>query len=443
MAVFACITMRISKSKVSIQVVFTLLLALLLHPAQVVAQKRNFVLVLDAGHGGRDPGAVGKISREKDITLSVVRKVGARVNENFPDIKVVYTRKTDVFVPLEERAAIANNHHADLFISVHTNAAESRAAYGAETYTLGLAKSKANLAVAMAENSVMMLEDDYKTRYQGFDPSSVDSYIMFEFMMDTYLDNSISFATDVQKQLTTRSRRHDRGVRQAGFWVLHRSACPSVLVELGFISNQQEELYMASERGQQELAESIYTAFVKYKRNFDRKSGNGTAAASRPAAPVNDSESEPVSRKADSPAASPSSRQANRPVDNPEEGTLTAVAVTQESSSQRVPEYEKVPTGTRQESTRTVSTPETPVFKVQFKSSPTALNTRSQAFKGLANVEVYQEGGLFKYTVGSESDYNAANRLKNEVKKKFPDAFVIAFLGDRKISINEALNRSK
>jgi N-acetylmuramoyl-L-alanine amidase len=373
--------------------------------AGLVAQQRNFVLVLDAGHGGRDPGAVGKFAREKEVTLSVVRKVGAMVNAAMPDVKVVYTRKTDMFVPLEERASIANTHHADLFISVHTNAAKSRAAYGAETYTLGLAKSQSNLAVAMAENSVMMLEDDYKTRYQGFDPSSVDSYIMFEFMMDTYLDNSISFATDVQKQLTTHSRRHDRGVRQAGFWVLHRSACPSVLVELGFISNQQEELYMASERGQQEMAESIYNAFVKYKKGYDRKSGNGgKVTAARPVA----TPSEPVTppATAETPAA--------RAVDTAEPAAPAATPANH-----------------------------LPVYKVQIASSPTVLNAGDRVFKGVKNVDSYKEGGLYKYTVGNESDFNTANRLKNEMRKHFPDAFVIAFVGDKKISVSDALKIKK
>lgn len=436
--------MRNKPSVLSIQVVFILLFASLwLQSPGLVAQKRNFVLVLDAGHGGRDPGAVGKIAREKDITLSVVKKVGALVNEKYPDIKVVYTRKNDVFVPLEERASIANNHHADLFISVHTNAAKSRAAYGAETYTLGLAKSQANLAVAMAENSVMMLEDDYKTRYQGFDPSSVDSYIMFEFMMDTYLDNSIAFATDVQQQLTTRSRRHDRGVRQAGFWVLHRSACPSVLVELGFISNQQEELYMASERGQQELAESIFTAFTKYKRNYDRKSGNGTPSVSARELPVDkvsekQPETEPQIRKAESPSSAAGTRSKRKP-DEAVAGTLTAVPVTQSASDQTGSGQSGSPATMQSENSGIVRTSTIPVFKVQIKSSPTRLNLNSAVFKGLKNVEVFTEGGLYKYTVGNETDYAAANRLKNELKKKFPDAFLIAFRGDRKITINEAL----
>lgn len=396
--------MRQTKPGISLLTIVVLLIAFVLSSAFVEdlsAQKRNFVLVLDAGHGGRDPGAVGKISREKDITLSVVKKVGALVERNIPDVKVVFTRSTDVFVPLERRAAIANDHHADMFISVHTNAAKSTAAYGAETYTLGLAKTKANLEVAMAENSVMMLEDDYKTRYQGFDPSSVDSYIMFEFMMDTYLDNSISFATDVQKQLTSTSKRHDRGVRQAGFWVLHRSACPSVLVELGFISNRSEELYLASERGQQELAKSIYSAFLKYKRNYDRRSGVNSSGSVTPVPEVA----------------------------GPEPAVITpSEALVNQSAGE---------TG----SASVVKNDGVPVFKVQFMSSPTAISSNSGAFKGIKDASHYYEGGLYKYTVGYETDYTKANKLKNEVRRKFPDAFVIAFVGEKKISISEALKK--
>jgi N-acetylmuramoyl-L-alanine amidase len=382
-----------SKRAVTFLPVFLLALSIAgLYDADLHAQKKNFVLVLDAGHGGRDPGAVGRISHEKDITLSVVKKMGALVEKNMPDVKVVYTRKTDVFVGLKERANIVNTHHADLFISVHTNAAKNRSAFGAETYTLGLAKTQANLEVAMAENSVMMLEEDYQTRYQGFDPSSVDSYIMFEFMMDTYLDNSIHFASEVQKELTSTSKRHDRGVRQAGFWVLHASASPSVLVELGFISNQSEELYMASERGQTEMARALYNAFIRYKRNYDRKSGNVAVVY-------------------------------------PAEETPSAVAVA------------NPPEVSAQSTTSTADKHDVivPVFKVQFLSSPSAINTSSSRLKGLKGVEYYVEAGLYKYTVGNETNYQKVNQLRNEVRKSFPDAFVVAFLGDQKITIQQAL----
>ncbi len=365
---------------------------------QLEAQKKDFVLVLDAGHGGRDPGAVGRISKEKDINLSVVKMLGDLIEKNMPDVKVKYTRKTDVFLTLEARAAVANDNHADMFISIHVNAAKNKSAYGAETYTLGLAKTKANLDVAMTENSVILLEDDYQTRYLGFDPSSVDSYIMFEFMMDKYLDNSISFATYIQNQFTGAAKRFDRGVRQAGFWVLHRSACPSVLIELGFISNYTEELYLASTGGQRELAQAIYNAFVKYKQSHDRKLGyannnnsmNDTAAG-------NQVERTPVS------------------------GTQTSqTGAASSSASQQVP-----------------------VFKIQIQASASPIKLNDSSFKGLKNVAFYKEGGLFKYTVGTETDYSKINNMRREIAAKFPDAFVIAFVGEQKIPVAEALKLIK
>jgi N-acetylmuramoyl-L-alanine amidase len=374
--------------------VFLLCAFLVFIPANTDAQKKDFVLVLDPGHGGRDPGAVGRISKEKDIVLSVSRMVGDLVVKNLPDVKVIYTRKTDVFVPLERRAAIANENHADMFMSIHVNAAKNKSAYGAETYTLGLAKSQANLDVAMAENSVILLEDDYQTRYLGFDPNSIDSYIMFEFMMDKYLDNSISFATYIQNQFVGAAKRHDRGVRQAGFWVLHRSASPSVLVELGFISNYNEELYLASTNGQRELAQAIYHAFVKYKKSHDSRLGynNGTASAS-----------------IDIPATTTTAQQAS-----------VAAASTQAE-------------------TYTQSSGQLPVYKIQITASATRYKNNDSRLRGLQNLGFYQEGGLYKYTVGADTDYNKINQMRLELRSRFPDAFIIAFLGDKKIPVSEAM----
>jgi N-acetylmuramoyl-L-alanine amidase len=382
----------------------------LLSNNSLLAQKKEFVLVLDAGHGGHDPGAVGKISREKDITLTVVRLVGNLIDKRLPDVKVVYTRKTDVFIPLEERASIANNNHADMFISIHVNAAKSRAAYGAETYTLGLAKSQSNLDVAMAENAVMLLEDDYQTKYRGFDPSSVDSYIMFEFMMDTYMDNSISFATDIQKQFTHSAKRFDRGVRQAGFWVLHRSACPSVLIELGFISNYSEEMYLTSNIGQNELAECIYSAFLKYKNNHYKKLNYSNG---------DDGDSAGVQKK--------------RLEENRKEKEV------KDSGNIKV-----APVNTKSEALNSEENKQIPVFKIQIKASPTPLkNNNHTDFKGLKNVDHYKEGGMYKYTYGAETEYSKITKLKNDINAKFPDAFIIAFVGDKKIAVKEALKYVK
>ena len=239
----------------------------------LIAQDAKFTVVLDAGHGGHDPGAMGAFSREKDINLAIELYLGGLIEQNFKDVKVVYTRKTDKYLTLQERADVVNDHHADLFICVHTNSSTSPAAFGTETFTLGLAKSKANLDVAMRENSVILLEEDYRSKYKGFDPKSVDSYIMFEFMQDKYIDKSVEFSSAVQKQFVSYGGRTDHGVRQAGFWVLHRSACPSVLVEVGFISNAAEERFLMGEQGQKQMATAIYNAFVDYKRGHDKKSG--------------------------------------------------------------------------------------------------------------------------------------------------------------------------
>ena len=368
------------------------------------AQKKDFVVVLDAGHGGRDPGAVGRISKEKDINLSVVRMLGDLIEKNLPDVKVKYTRKTDVFIPLEDRAAVANNNHADMFISIHVNAAKSKSAYGAETYTLGLAKTKSNLDVAMTENSVILLEDDYQTKYLGFDPSSVDSYIMFEFMMDKYLDNSIAFATHIQNQFTGAAKRYDRGVRQAGFWVLHRSACPSVLIELGFISNYTEELYLASTGGQRELAQAIYDAFVKYKQSHDRKLGY-----------------------------------ANNNNNNNNDNALNENVAGNQSDRSAVAEMNTSQTSSSSSSSSSSVMQQVPVFKIQIQASATPIKLNDASFKGLKNVTFYKEGGLFKYTVGTETDYSKINKMRREIAAKFPDAFVIAFVGEQKISVAEAL----
>ncbi|HOG04981.1 MAG TPA: N-acetylmuramoyl-L-alanine amidase [Paludibacter sp.] len=377
---------------------------LLFFPILTYSQDKDFVLVLDAGHGGKDPGAVGRISKEKDITLSVTRMLGELVQKNMKNVKVVYTRKTDVFVPLEQRAVIANNNNADLFISIHVNAAKNKTAYGAETYTLGLAKTQANLDVAMAENAVILLEDDYQTKYLGFDPNSIDSYIMFEFMMDAYLDNSITFATHVQNQLVGSAKRFDRGVRQAGFWVLHRSACSSVLIELGFISNYNEELYLASTNGQREMAQAIYSAFVKYKNSHDKKLGY-----------VNNDAIHDATQQ-----SGPSSASVDQPV--VVEATTTLVL---------------------EEDDDIITVEQKPVFKLQITASTKELSPTNVNFKGLKELSCYREGGYYKYTVGASSKYEDIDKLRVELKKRFPDAFIVAFLGDKKIPVDEARKVAK
>ena len=234
----------------------------LLCPQWADAQ-RLFTVVLDAGHGGKDSGTVGNGGKEKDITLAVAKLVGAKIQATHPEVRVLYTRRTDVFVGLQERADFANRNQASMMLSIHVNSAPSKSVYGTETYVLGVAKLANNLSVAMRENKAMLLESDYKTTYRGFDPTSTESYIMFDLMQDAYFNKSIDLANHIQRHYR-RSGRYSRGVRQDILWVLSQSAMPSVLTEIGFLSNSSEAAYMLSSQGQEELASSIAGAFSSY-----------------------------------------------------------------------------------------------------------------------------------------------------------------------------------
>lgn len=249
---------------------YILLLLCVAVPVLSQAQQRQFTLVIDAGHGGHDAGAVGSFSKEKNINLNVALAFGRLVESNCPDVKVIYTRRTDVFIPLQQRADIANRNKADLFISVHTNALPAgRIAYGSETYSLGMARAGSNLEVAKRENSVIMLENDYKTRYEGFDPNKAESYVIFEIMQDRYMKQSVELARCIQKQYA-QAGRQDKGVHQAGFLVLRNTSMPAVLTELGFISTPAEEQYLNSKQGIAELSRSIYNGFLSYRRAHDK-----------------------------------------------------------------------------------------------------------------------------------------------------------------------------
>ncbi|MCZ8353273.1 MAG: N-acetylmuramoyl-L-alanine amidase [Cyclobacteriaceae bacterium] len=227
------------------------------------------VVVIDAGHGGKDSGTLGKNSKEKDVALSIALKLGHYIETNLPDVKVVYTRKDDTYPELDERAAIANKHKADLFISIHANSVNNGKAFGTETFVMGLTKEQKNFDVAKRENSVILLDENYKERYEGFDPESPESYILFSLTQSAYQESSLSFAHKVENQFKNRVGRSSRGVKQAPFWVLWSTAMPSVLIETGFLSNMEEEKYLTSERGQELLASGIYRAFKEYKAEVD------------------------------------------------------------------------------------------------------------------------------------------------------------------------------
>ena len=393
---------------------------LLVSPSNVSSVwAKDFVVVIDAGHGGHDPGAIGKISKEKNINLKVALKLGNLIKQNCNDVKVVYTRSKDVFIPLDRRAEIANNAKADLFISIHTNAlANNRTAKGASTWTLGLAKSDANLEVSKRENSVILYEDDYKTRYAGFNPNSAESYIIFEFMQDKYMEQSVHLASLVQKQFRHHCKRVDRGVHQAGFLVLKASAMPSILVELGFISTPEEERYLNTEEGSSTLAKGIYRAFLSYKREHEIR----LTGSSRTALPNDDEVTDTEVAQIDS-----TESENKKPQNIPRTDKLVTEAKTQRPI---------VVESTTNDSEIT--------FKIQILTSSRPLSKNDKRLKGLKDVDYYKENGLYKYTYGASSDYNKVLRTRrNTVTPLFKDAFIIAFRNGEKMNINEAIANFK
>ena len=385
---------------------------------------KDFVVVIDAGHGGHDPGAIGKISKEKNINLNVALKVGNLIKNNCDDVKVIYTRSKDVFIPLDRRAEIANNAKADLFISIHTNAlANNRTAKGASTWTLGLAKSDANLEVAKRENSVILYESDYQTRYAGFNPNSAESYIIFEFMQDKYMEQSVHLASLMQKQFRQTCRRADRGVHQAGFLVLKASAMPSILIELGFISTPEEERYLNSEEGAGTMAKGIYRAFLNYKREHELR----LTGVSKTIVPTEQ-----------------------------EEDNAPAIAQKDTESVNTAPQQEKLLAEAKTKPAATAKTaPKRPIvvesatndseitFKIQILTSSKPLAKNDKRLKGLKEVDYYKEGGIYKYTYGASSDYNKVLRTKRTITAQFKDAFIIAFRNGEKMNVNEAIAEFK
>lgn len=379
------------------------------------AEAKDFVVVIDAGHGGHDPGAIGKISKEKNINLKVALKLGKLIQDNCSDVKVIYTRSKDVFIPLGRRAEIANDAKADLFISIHTNAlANNRTAKGASTWTLGLAKSDDNLEVAKRENAVILYENDYQTRYAGFNPNSAESYIIFEFMQDKYMSQSVHLASLVQKQFKSSCRRADRGVHQAGFLVLKASAMPSILVELGFISTPEEERYLNTEEGTASLSNGIFRAFLAYKREQEIRL-NGSSNTILP-----EEVPESVQEKNNSPEA-------------PEPKAVFKAENKQNAQPAR--KKEKATGG----QTGNCGI----VFKVQFLTASRPLAKNDKRLKGLQNVEYYKEGGIYKYTYGASPDYNKVVRARRDILGKFKDAFIIAFKNGEKMNVQTAISEFK
>ncbi|MDR1454476.1 MAG: N-acetylmuramoyl-L-alanine amidase [Tannerella sp.] len=372
------------------------------------AKEKAFTVVIDAGHGGKDPGSVGSRVKEKTINLAVALKLGALIKTGHKDVNVIYTRESDRFVELNERANIANRNKADLFISVHANSMKKghQKVRGTETYTLGLAQTEENLNVAMLENSVILMEDNYKQRYGGFDPNSSESYIIFEFVQNKHLEQSISFASEIQRSFSS-AKRVNRGVRQAGFLVLRATNMASVLIELGFISNPDEERFMRSNDGQNQLARSIYDAFSKYKKEQDMKKGLYSQPGDVRVADLPPAESRPGPDTAQQPVQSkPDTRPARQPVRSKPEPAATS--------------------GTPDAQTGQV------VYKIQILLSDRKLPAGSPRLKGY-KADCYVEGNVYKYTYGASADQKEIQQLLRQVSKDFGDAFIVRFKDGKRI----------
>lgn len=328
-------------------------------------------VVLDPGHGGKDPGALGKNCKEKDITLKVAKKVGALINKHYPQIKVAYTHETDTFIALKDRSKFANEQNADLFISIHCNSfPKNRNVSGIETYVMGSHKAEDNLNVSLRENAVITYEENYESKYEGYDPNSSESLIIFSMIQNIYLEQSLSFASLLQNQVLQNTPFHDRGVRQAGFWVLVGTTMPSILVEMGYISNAKDEAYMRSEKGQNALAQSIFEAFKTYKQDVDYKN----------------------------------SQTANNHFTAPQ---LSEPGI---------------------------------MFKIQLVASNKKVSIQQSELKMISNVEELRVDNKYKYCTGKSKNYQEVQNKLKEVRKYFPDAFIIAFKDEKQVPLQDALN---
>ena len=375
----ALIKNKILNGRISILFIYLFLLLCSFSPYNA---EKKWVVVIDAGHGGKDPGAVGANSYEKNITLAVALKTGEYIEKNLDNVTVIYTRKTDTFVELRDRAEIANKNNADLFISIHVNGTSSNRIQGTETFIMGLTRDRENIEVAMKENSVILLESDYSTKYENFDPTSPESYIMFTLMQNIYQQQSTNLASKIQGQFTNRVNRIDRGVKQAGFLVLYMTSMPSILTEIGFITNSAEERFLNSTEGQDYIASALFRACREYINEIDRRSGISTAAA-------------------DEEKTAPP----NVPIERPPADEI--------------------------------------VFRVQIVSSTAKREMKPENFKGVDDLYEIIENNRFKYASGKFSGYSEAAEYRKIIEKIYPDAFVIAVKDNKTIPLQQAIEQLK
>ena len=421
----------------------------------------KFVLVLDAGHGGKDAGCVGKISKEKTLTLRYAMAFGKIVERNCPDVKVVYTRTTDRFLELWQRAEIANKNKADLFVSVHINAvSKGSSVHGYQTYALGRGETtgkkgiQENLEVAKRENSVIYMEKDYKQRYQGFD-NSAESNIMFEFIQDKNMERSVEMARFFQKSICAATGRIDKGAHQNNLAVLRLTSMPACLMELGFISNPDEETFMNAESSTDKYARGFLKAFINYKNKYF----DGLNVPYRPqdikeaqipqVVPDEYKAKEQQKQQEQAAAAKKRSQPAQNVKETPKETAKDTPKETSKETPKETPKETAKETPKETPANAEISpllsgtASQAPIFKIQILTGRTRIKTTDRQFKGLADVDCYEEGGMFKYTVGASTDYNAIARQRREILDKFPEAFIIAFKNGQKMNVNEAISEFK
>jgi N-acetylmuramoyl-L-alanine amidase len=410
------------KLYLNIHSLFFLILISLLSTNTYSQAPKKFTLVVDAGHGGHDPGTMGnkKYKKyEKDVALSIALRFGNLVTKNMKDVKVVYTRKTDVFIKLVDRPRIANKNNADLFVSIHCNANNNKAVNGSETYVLGPHKNKANFEVAKKENSVIFLEEDYSMNYEGFDPNSISSIVGLTIGQEQYLENSLLLASLIQTNFKTKTALRSRGtngVKQAGFWVLAHNYMPSVLVETGFLSNDKDARILMSEKGKNQVANALYLAFKEYKKYLDNQSGLSADYAYEPTEVVKKQENkEPI--KAGKVVKKETKKVVKTKTTTPKKVTSKKTVKVKEDI------YE---------------------YAIQISSSKRKLSLNDAAFKGLSNVSYYKSGNIYKYIYNKSSNYQKVLSSRGIVNKKgFKGNFVVAFKNGKRLALSKALKEDK
>lgn len=392
------------------------LLLKILYLSQAYAQDGNgygiTTIVIDPGHGGKDPGAVCKIGYEKDINLSVALKLGKHISDTYTDVKVVYTRSTDEFIEVFKRAEIANENKADIFISIHANANKKKDAIGSETYVMGLHKTQGNLETAMLENSAVLKEENYLEQYEGYDPNSPEAYIIFTMFQNAYLEQSLLLSSLIQDEFRDVVKREDRGVKQAGFWVLWKTAMPSVLIELGFLSNEDEASFLLKEDNQEKMAAAIFRAFRNYKNIAEGK--------------VKDSRiNTHLFNKEDSVEV--------KPLDSDTSKTGKPVKISEKSDSSSFQNAAEL-------FVEQMMVPDTGiVFKIQITSSSKPIPISKENFKGLGNIQEISGDGIYRYYYSRFISYQEASSKQKQIRELYPDAFIVAFRNGKKIPVSEAI----